>query len=314
MPGAGSIGGMARDTSVRLWSVPRQVVGDVLAIGRPWFWFVSLVPYYLGFVLATRRMLPTLEQLPTLAVGAVVIGPLVWVSVLAVNDANDLRGDLLNPRKAGTPLTSGRVSVRAARWIAAGSGGLAVAVAFTLGPLFAAGTLAVVVVGWAYSAPPLRLKARPGADVAVNALAIGAVGQLAGWSMVRPLAEFPWPMAVLGTLVGAALYLPTTLADLRADRISGYTTVAVRLGPTRTYRLGLALWTAAAVLSLVMSATGVVIPRSMLTMEVVLVPLLIVAYHRLVRAEQSFRGIVTIAVLFLVPSVTFVLTYTGVVS
>ena len=33
---------------------PRQLAGDVLAIGRPWFWFVSLVPFYLGVVLATE--------------------------------------------------------------------------------------------------------------------------------------------------------------------------------------------------------------------------------------------------------------------
>ena len=300
-------------TTVRTRSGPRQLAGDVLAIGRPWFWFVSLVPYYLGVVLATGSLVPPVADWPVLALGAVVIGPLVWISVLAVNDAHDLRGDRLNPRKAGSPLTSGRITPSAARLISLVAAVLAVAAAFAAGPMFALGTAIVLVVGRAYSAPPLRLKARPGFDVAVNALAIGAAGQLAGWSLLRPLAEFPWPMAVLGTLVGAALYVPTTLADLHSDRISGYTTVAVRLGPRRAYLLGLVLWLAAGVLSLVMSAADVVIPRSMLPMEIVLVPALVIAYRRLVRAEQTFRGIIAVAVLFLVPSVTFVLTYTGVV-
>jgi chlorophyll synthase len=232
--------------------------------------------------------------------------------VLAVNDAHDLRGDRLNPRKAGSPLTSGRITPSAALRLSLGAAVLAVGVAaLAAGPLFGVGTAVVLLVGWAYSAPPLRLKARPGWDVAVNALAIGAAGQLAGWSLLRPLSEFPWPMAVLGTLVGAALYVPTTLADLKADRISGYTTLAVRLGPRRAYLLGLVLWLAAGLLSLVMSVFDVVIPRSMLPMEIVLVPLLVLAYRQLVRAEQTFRGIIAVAVLFLVPSVTFVLTYTG---
>ncbi|MBB5788363.1 UbiA family prenyltransferase [Jiangella mangrovi] len=291
----------------------RQLAGDVLAIGRPWFWFVSLVPYYLGVVLATRSIVPPVDDWPVLALGAVVIGPLVWLSVLAVNDAYDLRGDRLNPRKATSPLVSGRLTPSAALGVSAGAAVLAVAASLVVGPLFALGTAVVLLVGWAYSAPPLRLKARPGFDVTVNALAIGAAGQLAGWSLLRPLSEFPWPMAVLGTLVGAALYVPTTLADLQADRISGYTTVAVALGARRTYLLGLALWLAAGLLSLVMSAADVVIPRSMLPMEIVLVPLLVVAYRRLVRAEQTFRGIIAVATLFLVPSVTFVLTYTGAV-
>ncbi|RIQ20588.1 UbiA prenyltransferase family protein [Jiangella rhizosphaerae] len=290
---------------------PVRLAGDVLAIGRPWFWFVSLLPYYLGVVLATRQVVPPAADWPVLALGAVVIGPLMWISVLAVNDAYDLRGDRLNPRKAGSPLAGGRLTASAALWVSLGAAVLAVAAALFVGPLFALGTGIVLLVGWAYSAPPLRLKARPGFDVAVNALAIGAAGQLAGWSLLRPLAEFPWPMAVLGTLVGAALYVPTTLADLEADRVSGYTTLAVRLGARRAYLLGLGLWLAAGTLSLVMSAADIVIPRSMLPMEIVLVPSMVIAYRRLVRAERTFRGIVAVAVLFLVPSLTFVLTYTG---
>lgn len=289
-----------------------RFVRDVLAIGRPVFWFVSLLPYYLGVVLATQRLLPTADQLPTVAVGALVIGPLMWVAVLAVNDAYDLNGDLRNPRKAGSPLTSGRISPRTALLISAAASVLAVAVATAVSVLFAVGTAVVLAIGWAYSAPPPRLKTRPVADVAVNAVALGAIGQLAGWTAVRPLDGFPWAMAALGTLVGAALYIPTTLADLEADREIGYTTVAVWLGAKRAYAVGLTAWVAAAVLSVVLAAADEVIPRSMLALEVVMVPLLILAYGRLVRSERSFRGVITVAILFLLPSVTFALTYTGI--
>src|SRR5690606_28640444 len=112
---------------------------------------------------------------------------LLWLAVLAVNDATDLAGDRGNPRKAGTPLVSGRLTPRDARRIAAAAGVLAVEVAFTVGPLFAAGTAFVLGLGWAYSCPPLRLKTRAGADVVVNAVAIGALGPLAGWATVRGL-------------------------------------------------------------------------------------------------------------------------------
>ena len=281
-------------------------------MGRPCFWPVSLLPYYLGFVLATHRLVPSWAQFPAVAAGAVVIGPLLWLSVLAVNDAHDLHGDRLNPRKAGTPLTSGRMSVTTARQIAGVAGLTAVAVATTVGLAFAAGTLLAVVVGWLYSAPPARLKARAGADVAVNAIALGVLGPVAGWIVVRPVAGFPWVVAALGVLVGAALYLPTTLADLRADRASGYATIAVRLGPSRTRRWGMAAWTAAAALSIVLAAADEVIPRRMLVLELVMAPVLVAAYPRLARTERSFRGVVVLASLFLIPSVTFALSYTGV--
>lgn len=290
----------------------RDVVHDVVAIGRPWFWLVSLLPYYIGFLLATKRLLPTAAELPTVALGAVVIGPLVWIAVLAVNDAHDVDGDRVNPRKAGTPLTSGRISPATAQRVAGVAGILAVGVALLVSPMFALGTLGAVLLGWAYSAPPLRLKNRPGADVLVNASALGILGQLAGWSVVEPAGDFPWVMGLLGTLVGAALYLPTTLADVEADRASGYTTIAVRLGTRLTYRLGLAAWVAAAGLSVVLAAADEILPRRMLLLQVVMVPVLIAAYRRLIGSEQSFRGVVTVATAFLLPSVTFALMYTGI--
>jgi chlorophyll synthase len=285
---------------------------DLCAIARPWFWPVSLLPLYVGFVLAGHQLWPAVGQVPRLLAAALVVEPLVWLAVLAINDANDLPGDLRNPRKAGGPLTSGRLAPRTVRHIAFVAAAAALAVSLSIGAAFAAGALLSLVLGWLYSVPPVRLKSRPGADVAANALALGALGPLAGWTAVHPLAGFPWPISVQGVLVGAALYVPTTLADYPADLASGYRTVAVRLGPRRAYRLGLAAWTAAAALSVVLAATGTVIPRRMLPFEAVTVPGLILAYHLLLRTHRSIPRIAAVSVLFLVPSGIFALAYTGV--
>lgn len=292
---------------------------------------MSLLPYYVGILLATHRLVPQVEDWPRLAVGAIAIGPLLWLSVLAVNDAYDLPGDLLNPRKAKSPLLDGRISTRTARRISLIAGAAAVVVALSVGVLFSLGILLAVALGWAYSVPPLRLKTRAGFDVAANALALGAFGPLAGWAAASSLDGssqgfasvqgwiafgsldgFPWAMALQGTLVAAALYLPTTLADLPSDRAAGYRTIAVRLGPVATYRLGFAAWTAAAGLSVVLAAADHIIPRHMLVLEVVMVPVLIAAYRRLIGPRQTFRGIIVLAALFLGPCAAFALTYTGV--
>jgi chlorophyll synthase len=285
---------------------------DLCAIARPWFWPVSLLPYYVGFLLASHRLLPTAAQLPPLLAGAVVVEPLVWLAVLAINDAHDLPGDLLNPRKADTPLTSGRLSLGTVRRIALVAAGIALLVSLSVGAAFAAGALLALTLGWLYSAPPVRLKSRPGADVTANALALGALGPLAGWTAVHPLAGFPWAISIQGVLIGAALYVPTTLADHQADLASGYQTVAVRLGPRLTYRLGLAAWTAAGGLSVALAATGTVIHRRMLPFEAVTVPGLILAYHLLLHRHRSIPRIAVVSVLFLIPSAIFALTYTHV--
>lgn len=293
--------------SVRHRPAPR----DVLAMARPMFWPVSLLPYGVGVVLATHRLVPPVGTWPRLAVGALLVEPLVWLAVLAVNDAHDLPGDRGNPRKAGSPLVAGRISARTALRIAAVASVLAVLLAFVVGTSFAVGAALALLLGWVYSAPPVRLKTRPGADVAVNALALGALGLLAGWTTVRPLAGFPWVMAVQGTLVGVALYVPTTLFDHDADVAGGYDTIAVRLGPARTYLVGLGAWVAAAGWSVLLAVTGTVIPRRMALFELVLVPGLVVGYHALLGRTQSLPRVAAVSLLFLLPSGAFVLTYTG---
>ncbi|MFI5691348.1 UbiA prenyltransferase family protein [Kribbella sp. NPDC051586] len=288
-------------------------VRDVIAVGRPAFWVVSIVPYYTGILLATHRLIPPVEEWPRLVVGAVVMGPLVWLAVLAVNDAYDLPSDRLNPRKAKSPLLDGRITLRAAKRLAFAAAVAAVGLSLNVGIVFALGVLLAVLLGYAYSVPPVRLKTRAGFDVAVNALALGAFGPLAGWAAINPdLSDFPWLMGLQGTLAAIGLYLPTTLADLDADRAAGYHTIAVRFGARTTYLIGYAAWIAAAALSVILAATATIIPRSMLPLELVMVPVLVAAYRKLIGPGQSFKGIIVLSALFLLPCGTFALTYTGV--
>src|SRR5687767_13101587 len=179
---------------------------------------VSVLPFYVGYVLASRDLVPTPAALGQaweallrwrldvvwdesaywlahswrVLLGAVVLGPILWTATLLVNDVHDLAGDRLNPRKARSPLVQGTVSrgwANAAAYVFAAA---ALAGAIAVGWAFALCVLVNLVLAWAYSVPPLRLKTRPGADVLVNALGVGAVSFLAGWTVESGLADAPW--------------------------------------------------------------------------------------------------------------------------
>ncbi|MGK5685534.1 UbiA prenyltransferase family protein [Actinoplanes sp. URMC 104] len=274
----------------------------VVAVSRPWFWPVSWVPAYLGTVLADGRLTPA--DPPRAAVALLVLGPLVWGAVLAQNDLHDLDSDRANPRKATAPLVTGAVDERRLRrwywWIAVA----ALAAALFVRPLFVLGVAGVLALGWAYSAPPLRLKTRPGWDVAVNALVVGVVSPAAGWSITRDPWAFPWQFALIGLLFAAAVYVPTTVTDLPADAGAGDRTFAVRFGARFAYRAGLGLWVAALATSLACAAADVVVPRSTLTGQLLAIPVLLAAYAVLTR-RPSIPRLAVLSLFFAVPTAGF---------
>ncbi|MFF5078608.1 UbiA prenyltransferase family protein [Actinoplanes sp. NPDC000266] len=280
----------------------------LVAVSRPWFWPVSWVPAYLGTVLAGHAWLPDRADAGRAVVALLILGPLVWAAVLAQNDLEDLRSDRANPRKATAPLVTGAVSARRLRTWYRAAALASVGAAFVVGPLFVLGVGGVLLLGWAYSVPPLRLKTRPGWDVAVNALVVGLVSPVAGWSITRDPWLFPWPVAVIGVLFAAALYVPTTATDLAADTEAGDTTFAVRFGAPFAYRLGIALWGAALAISLVCAALGLVVPRSTLTAQLVMAPVLLMAYAALTR-RPTITKLAVVSVLFGIPTAGFALAY-----
>ena len=292
-------------------TVVRQRPAAVLvAVSRPWFWPVSWVPAYLGTVLAGHAWIPAPADVPRAVVALLVLGPLVWGAVLAQNDLHDLPSDRANPRKATAPLVTGAVSAeRLRRWYR-GLVLVALAAAAYVGPLFVLGVAGVLLLGRAYSVPPLRLKTRPGWDVAVNALVVGLVAPAAGWAITRAPWEFPWQIGLIGVLFAAALYVPTTVTDLSADTGAGDTTFAVRFGPRLAHRLGVALWAAALVLSVLCAAADAVVPRSTLVPQLVVAPVLLLAYAALTRRPTITR-LAVVSILFGIPTVGFALAYVG---
>jgi 4-hydroxybenzoate polyprenyltransferase len=282
----------------------------LLAVSRPWFWPVSWVPAYLGTVLAGQAWLPARADAPRAVAALLVLGPLIWGAVLAQNDLHDLPSDRNNPRKATAPLVTGAVSARRLRIWYAVIALTATAVALYVGPLFVLGVAGVLLLGWAYSAPPLRLKTRPGWDVAVNALVVGVVSPAAGWAITRAPWDFPWQFALIGLLFAAALYVPTTVTDLAADSQTGDTTFAVRYGPRFAHRLGIALWAAALAVSLLCAGLDVLVPRSTLTPQLLMAPVLLVAYAMLTR-RPTIPKLAALSVLFGVPTLGFALAYIG---
>ncbi|GIE95070.1 UbiA prenyltransferase family protein [Paractinoplanes rishiriensis] len=282
----------------------------LVLVSRPWFWPVSWVPAYLGTVLAGHAWLPAPEDLPRALAALLVLGPLIWGAVLAQNDLHDLRSDRANPRKATAPLVTGAVTEQRLRVWYRAIAAAAILVALFVGPLFVLGVAGVLLLGWAYSVPPLRLKTRPGWDVAVNALVVGVVSPAAGWAITRPPWEFPWQFGLIGLLFAAALYVPTTVTDLAADTGAGDTTFAVRFGARPAWWLGVALWSAALAIALLCAWSDTVVPRSTFVPQLFTVPVLIAGYALLTR-NPSIPKMAAVSVLFGIPTVGFALAYIG---
>jgi lycopene elongase/hydratase (dihydrobisanhydrobacterioruberin-forming) len=297
---------MQRGSLQVAWPAAHRQTAALVAVSRPWFWPVSWVPAYVGMALAEGAWWPARGDLGRAVLDLVVLGPLIWTAILAENDLHDVATDRANPRKATAPLVSGAMTparLAAWRWVFALA---ALAVGLVLGPLFALGVAGVLALGWAYSAPPLRLKDRAGADVAVNAFVVGVVAPAGGWSLSRSPAEFPWLFGLLGFLFAAAFYIPTTVTDLPADLSAGDTTFAVRLGARLAHRLGVALWTAALVVSLICARAGVVVPQSTWAGQLGLMPLLIFVYWRLTRSPTIFK-LACLSFMFGVPTAGFLI-------
>ena len=97
-----------------------------------------------------------------------------------------------------------------------------------------------VVLSLLYSVPPVRLKARPGADLVVNMIGYGALTLLAGWAATgMPLPRSVAIASLAGAALFAALYPLTQIYQMDDDARAGVRTLALALGSRGSLLLAL---------------------------------------------------------------------------
>ena len=201
-----------------------------LELLKPITWFAPMWAFGCGVVSAG---VPMGGRWGTVAAGVALAGPLVCGTSQAANDWFDRHVDAIN--EPGRPIPSGRLPGRTGLWIAVAWTGLSLIVAAWLGAFVFGAAVLGLVLAWAYSAPPLRLKQN------------GWWGNLACGACYEGLPWFTGAAVVLGGapgwhLVGmAALYSLgahgiMTLNDFKSvdgDRVMGVDSLPVLLGPAR---------------------------------------------------------------------------------
>ena len=209
----------------------RPQLSAVAELLKPITWFPPMWAFACGAIASGQ---PLGDQWGLLILGLVLTGPLVCASSQAVNDWFDRHVDAIN--EPLRPIPSGRMP---GRW------GLAIAIAWTalsllwallMGPWgFVACALAVLL-SWAYSAPPVRLKRNGWWGNAACALSYEGLAWITGTAVMLGGA---WPgnaSLVLALLYSLGAHGIMTLNDFKSiegDARMGVGSLPVQLGARR---------------------------------------------------------------------------------
>jgi len=212
----------------------------LLKLSRPRFWLYLAGPVAVGVVYGAASTADLFTP-TTLTLFAYFLLP-ANVLLYGVNDVFDADVDVENPKKEDREVRYG------GDWavptvVVASAGFLLVPVALTP-PLAWPWLAGFLVLGVAYSAPPLRLKTHPPLDSLSNGLYIlpGAAAYAAVAGTQPPL------LAVVGGwLWTMAMHTFSAIPDIDPDRRAGIETTATKLGERRTYAYCAACWALAAV-------------------------------------------------------------------
>lgn len=216
----------------------RPSLSVVVELLKPITWFPPMWAFGCGVVSAPGSLK---GRWPSVLLGVVLAGPLVCATSQAVNDWFDRHVDQIN--EPHRPIPSGRMP---GRW------GLYVAVAWTLLSLAVASALSAVAFGaailglilaWAYSAPPLRLKQNGWWGNAACALSYEGIAWITGAAVAMGGAVPDLRTVLLALLYSAGAHGIMTLNDFKAiegDRRTGVRSLPVQLGADRAAQVACA--------------------------------------------------------------------------
>ncbi len=225
-------------------SVSPRVLPDPIAVAellKPITWFPPMWAFTCGVIASGIELS---SHWWTILVGLILTGPLVCATSQAVNDWYDREVDAINEPQR--PIPSGRIPGRWGLAIAVAWTGLSLIVATGLGRWGFAATVLALLLAWAYSMPPLRLKQNGWWGNAACGLSYESLAWITGSAVmmggVLPSSE----SMLLALMYGLGAHGIMTLNDFKSvagDTQMGVRSLPVQLGVVQAARL--ACWTMA---------------------------------------------------------------------
>ncbi len=170
----------------------------LLELFKPITWFAPMWAFACGTVSSGA---PASGRWFEIALGVALAGPLVCATSQAVNDWYDRHVDAIN--EPNRPIPSGRIPGTWGFRIAVAWTGVSLAVAWLIGPVALAAAALGLLLAWAYSAPPLRLKQDGWWGNAACGLCYESLPWITGYAVMTGAAP-GWPVAVVALLYGWA--------------------------------------------------------------------------------------------------------------
>lgn len=199
---------------------------------------IPVGPFYIGWVLAAEKLLPTEASF---FIALVSIFPFLGLGTLFLNDAYDREVDALSKRKRNYASSTGRVNGGTLKRYAAVSFATSLLLALLVSLGFLVIITVLVILAVMYSMPPIQLSRRPGLDLAANALGIGILCTIAGWVIAAPSSLPPTAWLVTSALGTGTFFMLPALMDYASDEEGGKMSIVVALGWRRACLLGATL-------------------------------------------------------------------------
>lgn len=266
--------------------VPRQrlpALKDVVELTKPVTWFPPMWAFMCGVVSSGSSLT---QNWAFLVCGVLLTGPIVCGTSQVINDWYDRDVDAIN--EPHRPIPSGRVPGHWPVRIALFGTVLSLFVAAMLGVWVLAATCVALFFGWAYSAPPLRLKRDGWLGPAVCALSYEGLSWFTGAAVM--LGALP------GTLIIAVLLLYSvgahgimTLNDFKAvdgDRATGLRSLPVVLGVRNAALTACAVMALPQVAVIALLAGNALMPSALIVSALLAIQLLCMV--RLLRDPRKY--------------------------
>ena len=199
----------------------------VLELLKPITWFPPM--WALGCGIVSSGVSPG-QRWPLIFAGVLLAGPMVCGTSQAVNDWYDRHVDAINEPER--PIPSGRIPGRWGLYIAVVWTALSLLLATSLGTWGFVAAIVGLVLAWAYSAPPIRLKQNGWWGNAACGLCYEGLPWFTGAAVMSASAP-DWRIVVIALLYSVGAHGIMTLNDFKSvegDKRMGIDSLPVLLG------------------------------------------------------------------------------------